>query len=137
MKAVYLDTHVVVWLYTNDTINLPKVAKILIESNDLFICPMVFLELQYLKEIGRIKCTPNELVEDLRGKIELQIDDLPFEVAARRASEIQWTRDPFDRLISGSALARSYPLITKDANILENLPLAIWDIPRTLVHIIA
>jgi len=134
MKSIYLDTHVVIWLYTDDAINLPEVAKILIESNDLLICPMVFLEIQYLKEIGRINCGPNEMIEDLRGKIDLQIDELPFEIVARRATEIHWTRDPFDRLIAASALSRSYPLITKDVSILTHLSLAVWDTPKTLVH---
>lgn len=137
MKAVYLDTHVVIWLYADNAKDLPEIAKVLIESNELLISPMVILEMQFLKDIGRINCSHHEIIEDLQAKIELQVDDLPFEIAARKATEIQWTRDPFDRLIVASCLARSYPLITKDRIILENLPLAIWNTPKSLVHIMA
>lgn len=134
MKAVYLDTHVVIWLYSGATENLPDVSKALIESCELLICPMVILEVQYLKEIGRINCSSYEVIEELRAKVELQVDDLPFEIITRKAIEITWTRDPFDRLIAASSLARSYPLITKDTNLLEQFPLAIWDIQKPLVQ---
>lgn len=127
IKTVFLDTHVVVWLFSGLTNKLSGAAQTLIESNDVCICPMVILEMQYLKEIGRINVDSNEIISDLRAKIGLLVDDLPFEIVARRAAEIGWTRDPFDRLIAASAIARGYPLITKDTSILKNLPLAIWD----------
>lgn len=137
MKVIYLDTHVVIWLYTDDAQSFPDVAKVLIENNDLIICPMVMLEIQYLKEIGRINCSAKEVIDDLRAKIDLQVDDLPFEIAVSRAMEIQWTWDPFDRLIAASSIARSYPLVTKDRTLLDHLPLAIWDTSKSLGHLIA
>ncbi len=127
IKTVFLDTHVVVWLFSGLTNKLSESAQTLIELNDLCICPMVILEMQYLKEIGRINVDSSEIISDLQAKIGLLVDDLPFEIVARRAAEIGWTRDPFDRLIAASAIARGYPLITKDTSILKNLPLAIWD----------
>ena len=51
MKGLYLDTHVVIDLYSGNIKRLPNIVKNLIELKDLFICPMVFLEIQYLKEI--------------------------------------------------------------------------------------
>jgi len=135
MKAIYLDTHVVVWLFSGLRDKLPEVAKIMIESNDLFICPIVILEIQFLKEIGRINYSAQEILEDLLIKIELKTDDLPFEIAIKKAIEIPWTRDPFDRVITASSIARSFPLITKDQNILSNYPLAIWNVPRPLAHL--
>lgn len=127
IKTVFLDTHVVVWLFSGLTNKLPEAVQTLIESNDVCICPMVILEMQYLKEIGRINVDSSEIMSDLQAKIGLLVDDLSFELVARRAAEIGWTRDPFDRLIAASAIARGYPLITKDASILKNLSLAIWD----------
>ncbi len=134
MEAIYLDTHVVVWLYTDDVERLPETAKILIESNDLLICPIVQLEIQYLKEIGRINCSSKEIIEDLQIKIDLKVDDLPFETVVKKATEINWTRDPFDRIIAASSLARSYPLITKDSILLQHLSTAIWDRPKAIIH---
>lgn len=46
-------------------------------------------------------------------------------VAAARG--LQWTRDPFDRLIVGSALAQGAHLVTCDERILANYRLAIWE----------
>lgn len=51
---IFLDTHVVVWLYSGKIDMLSKKASDLIENGDLFISPAVTLELQYLKEVKRI-----------------------------------------------------------------------------------
>jgi PIN domain nuclease of toxin-antitoxin system len=42
------------------------------------------------------------------------------------AADLFWTRDPFDRLIAAHAIVANAPLITADAAIRENLPLATW-----------
>ena len=126
IKAVFLDTHVVVWLFSGLIDKLPERVKQLIESNDICICPIVMLEIEYLKEIGRINYTMDEIITDLQAKIGLLIDDLPFEIVARKATGIAWTRDPFDRLTVASAVARRYPLITKDKSILDNFTSAVW-----------
>jgi PIN domain nuclease of toxin-antitoxin system len=127
IKTVFLDTHVVVWLFLGTTDKLPQKVKILIESNDVCISPIVILEIQYLQEIGRVNVAANEIISDLQAKIGLLVDDLSFEIVTRKAADISWTRDPFDRLIAASSIARGYPLITKDESILTNLPLAVWD----------
>lgn len=48
---IYLDTHVVVWLYAGLTAKLSDLAKLLINKHELYISPIVRLELQYLYEI--------------------------------------------------------------------------------------
>ena len=53
-SLVYLDTHVVVWLYDALTDRLSKAAVEAIEDNDVVISRMVELELQFLHEIGHI-----------------------------------------------------------------------------------
>jgi len=52
--VIYLDSHIVVWLYTGLTQKLSNLAKELINNNEIFISPIVRLELQYLYEIGRV-----------------------------------------------------------------------------------
>lgn len=126
IKTVFLDTHVVVWLFSGLTDKFPEKIKSLIETNDVCMCPIVILEIEYLKEIGRINCAANDIITDLQAKIGLLIDDLSFEIVTKKATDITWTRDPFDRLIAASTIARGYPLITKDESILNNLKLAIW-----------
>ena len=46
--AIYLDTHVVVWLYAGETSKLSQAAEELINTNDLLISPIVLLEMNYL-----------------------------------------------------------------------------------------
>jgi len=48
--TIYLDTHVVVWLYSGELSLLSEKACQLIEENELLISPLVLLELQYLFE---------------------------------------------------------------------------------------
>jgi PIN domain nuclease of toxin-antitoxin system len=42
------------------------------------------------------------------------------------ATKLDWTRDPFDRMISAQAIVAGAPLLTADRTILANLPLATW-----------
>jgi PIN domain nuclease of toxin-antitoxin system len=44
--VIYLDTHVVVWLYAGDLELLPQEVRELLEGEELVISPMVELELQ-------------------------------------------------------------------------------------------
>ena len=41
--------------------------------------------------------------------------------------EIDWTRDPFDRLIVAQAIAADGFLLTKDRTILNHSVAALWD----------
>ena len=50
---MYLDTHVVIWLYQKDEQRISRLARELIESSDLLVSPMVLLELEYLFETGQ------------------------------------------------------------------------------------
>ncbi len=51
---VYLDTHVVVWLYAGLTERLSRQARTLINEQDLLISPTGRLELHYLYESDRV-----------------------------------------------------------------------------------
>ncbi len=50
----FLDPHVVVWLHSNHLSKFSEKAKNHLETHDLFISPMVMLELQYLFEIKKL-----------------------------------------------------------------------------------
>jgi PIN domain nuclease of toxin-antitoxin system len=54
VETVYLDTHVLVWLFSGDMDNFSPKAIDLIENRELLVSPMVLLELEYLHEIGRL-----------------------------------------------------------------------------------
>lgn len=123
---IYLDTHVVLWLYEGLIKKLPKAASQAIDENDLLISPIVRLELQYLHEIKRSTKPAGTILADLRAQIGVTVCDLPFDQVVRKASEFSWTRDPFDRLIVAQSLCRNSRLLTKDRGIRKYAPLAFW-----------
>ena len=51
----YLDTHIVVWLYRGDVELLSRNAREQVQNDDLLVSPAVVLELEYLKEIERLR----------------------------------------------------------------------------------
>ena len=124
---IYLDTHVVVWLYAGRVEQIPERARNAIRENELLISPMVLLELQYLHEIGRVSELPGAVIEALEEELGLRMCEVPFSQVARRALEQSFTRDPFDRLIVSQAALRGLPLVTKDRMIHENYSESIWD----------
>ncbi len=124
---IYLDTHVVVWLYAGMIERLSPDAKHLINEHDLYISPIVRLELEYLFEIGRITCHADSILTDLSERIGLTVCPKEFNTVMGQALRYAWTRDPFDRVIVAQAAAVSQnQLLTKDRRILENYGKAVW-----------
>lgn len=123
---IYLDTHVVVWLYGGQTDRLSANAKSLINNHDLYISPIVVLELQYLFEIERITKQSQTVVSDLSKAIGLKVCDKKFYPIVIFAEQFSWTRDPFDRLIVAQAALNDNLLLTKDQTILTHFKSAIW-----------
>jgi len=123
---IYLDTHVVVWLYAGRTDLLPPETRSLIDANDLRISPVVSLELQYLYETGRTAETAAPVLDLLAREIGLQRCDLPFADVVDASLQESWTRDPFDRLIVAQSRLRGAPLLTKDRSIHEHFDEAVW-----------
>ena len=87
---------------------------------------MVVLELQYLREIGRIRHRPMRVIAALRADLGLSLSDLPFAAVAARAQTFSWTRDPFDRLIAAQAALARARLVTRDEVIRRKFRLALW-----------
>jgi PIN domain nuclease of toxin-antitoxin system len=125
--VIYLDTHVVVWLYSGNIKLLSSKALELIESNDvLYISPIVYLELKFLYEIGRIKVSPAEILESLSASIGLSVCDKSFLQVISESISLEWTRDPFDRIIVANAIVNDAILVTKDSRIQANYSKACW-----------
>jgi len=123
---IYLDTHVAAWLFAGKTDALPQRARARIEENDLLISPAAILELQYLYEIERV-AEPAQVVLDALGQeIGLKVCDLPFPRVAGAALSLGWTRDPFDRFIVAQASVQGAALLTKDRDIHDHYPHAVW-----------
>jgi PIN domain nuclease of toxin-antitoxin system len=125
--VISLDTHVAVWLHAGELERLPKSLRRKLEGDQLVICPIVLLEMEYLREVNRLTVSSDEIFADLAADVGLRICDHAFAPIVRAAVRQTWTRDPFDRIIVAHALAAGYPLATKDDSIRENFSLAIWD----------
>ncbi len=123
---IRLDTHVMVWLYTGEVERFSDAARAVLEDDDLVISPIVELELTYLHEIGRLAVGGPSIASDLRERIGLAGSSQQVAAVVAASDQLSWTRDPFDRLIVGDAMAAGCRLLTKDATIREHFPLAVW-----------
>ncbi len=126
-SVIHLDTHAVVWLAAGEVGRFAPFVQPLIQQRGCAVSPMVRMELDYLHDIGRIKVPGGEILDDLRSKIGLVVDQTAFESIVVEARKLIWTRDPFDRLICANARVAAAWLLTKDAPILTNEATAFWD----------
>lgn len=96
------------------------------EAQVVAVSPVVELELTYLYEIGRVSEPASAPLSALRRTLGLQVADASLAELVQAATDLSWTRDPFDRLIAAHAIIANAPLVTADETILEHLPLATW-----------
>jgi PIN domain nuclease of toxin-antitoxin system len=127
VPLIYLDTHVVAWLFAGRLNLLPGPLRETLDGSDLLISPIVRLELEFLFEIQRTAHPARTVIDSLQREIGLRVCDLPFASVAAAAVEQSWTRDPFDRLVVGQAAVRQMPLASKDQAIRAHYAGAVWD----------
>ena len=125
--VVYLDTHVVVFLYSGLINKIGKKARTAIEKSEIRISPIVAMELQYLYETERTTVPAEPVISELAETVGLAVCDMNFIDICFKALEVSWTRDTFDRLIVAHAMIADAPLITKDRFIRRKYPNALWD----------
>ena len=88
---------------------------------------MAFLELEYLRELGKTKFPARDLLEKVSHETNLRLCELPFSEIANAALDEKWTRDPFDRLIVANAKANGFAwLISADEEIARHYPRTVW-----------
>lgn len=124
---IYLDTHVVSWLYQGELAKLSKTARRRLDSGeDLVISPIVVLELQFLFEIGRVTRPARQVLAYLKENLGLQECQKPFSRVVEAARAQTWTRDPFDRIIAGQASLDQDILLTQDETMRKHYRRAAW-----------
>jgi PIN domain nuclease of toxin-antitoxin system len=126
MTKLYCDTHVLVWLYSKALDQFSRHAIKVIETHELLVSPMVCLELDYLREVKKISVQGRKIIEELSSSIGLKICEASFNDVIAVASDLSWTRDPFDRLIVAQAKLQKAPLLTRDQTIRDIYSRAIW-----------
>lgn len=123
---IYLDTHIVVWLYQKDRNRFTPETLALIDKEELLISPMVELEIEYLFEIDKINIRAEIILDYLKDKTGLKVCENSFSSIVQKATSMKWTRDPFDRIITAHAAIGDSILITKDKQIRKHYPGAFW-----------
>ena len=123
----FLDTHAAVFLWEGRIEAFGPGARRVLSLEPLRISPIVRLELQYLREIGRIAVAPDEIIGglELDCGVELARDLLDAVVA--RAMALVWTRDPFDRLLVAHAALHDAHFVSRDRTVRDHYALAVWD----------
>jgi PIN domain nuclease of toxin-antitoxin system len=123
----YLDTHVAVWLYAGRLDRLSQPAKTEIDAQDLLLSPIVLMELEYLRQRKRVARGPVEVFQYLNATFGVGLCHYPFPAVALEGIGLNWTNDPFDRIIVAQAKANdNAPLITADAAIRRHYKRAVW-----------
>jgi PIN domain nuclease of toxin-antitoxin system len=117
MKALLLDTHVVIWWLISPQ-RLSRRAYALIERADISVSVISIWEMLLKRGHGKLKLPAG----DLPTLIEAQgFRILPLSVAhVVAAADLSGLHaDPDDRMIVGTAHAEGMILLTRDAQILE------------------
>jgi PIN domain nuclease of toxin-antitoxin system len=124
--VIYLDANAVIALDRKEMDRFSRRAEKALEvQDDIRVSPIVILELEFLREIKRVKKAAEIIIDELAAEIGLRVCDTPFHLVIRKAVEERWTRDPFDRLIVAQARVHSAPLLTLDTVILQHYPHAL------------
>ena len=113
-KTYALDTHALVfWLLDPSKLSAKTRAILRGTGNRFCISTACILEIQYLIEIGRIETEIGEVLSYIQREhaFFLQPFDEMVLLETLAASE---HRDPFDRIILGTAKAYNLPIITRN-----------------------
>jgi PIN domain nuclease of toxin-antitoxin system len=122
----FLDTHVALWVFSGRTSLLSQRARRRLERDALFVSPMVILEIDLLREIGRVHEAGDTIVKDLELRLGLQVSTAAFREVIVLAGSQSWTLDPFDRIIVAQASLEGATLLTKDGSMRDHYSRAIW-----------
>jgi PIN domain nuclease of toxin-antitoxin system len=113
--TLLLDTHFLIWLVLRSKRlgEFPWIDR----YRPWGVSPVSFLEIQFLAEIGRLSVRNPEFVTAVMDDARFRVDDVPLGTVIRHALRLDWTRDPFDRLLVAHSAARRIALCTLDRRI--------------------
>ncbi len=121
---VLLDTHILLWVLTDDP-KLSNKAKKLIESAaEIYISAATFWEMAIKVGLGKLTVDLEEIREYCldSGFVELPIT-LEHAIAVKDLEHHH--KDPFDRLIVATAMSEPMKLLTADPQVAQYTSLAI------------
>lgn len=125
-ELVYLDTHVVAWLYQGLVEKFNPYTIEMMNNAELRVSPIVAVELDEWYKQGKINQSSDEILNELHDRIGLQLCDQSFSNVSKEAKKHRWAKNMFDRLIVASASFSDASLISKDAYMHVNYAGTIW-----------
>lgn len=110
--TVLLDTHFLIWI----VLESKRLANFswLDRYRPWGVSPVSFLEIQFLAEVGRLSVTNPQFINTVSNDRRFIVDDLSLDALVSHSLELDWTRDPFDRLLVAHSLARRVAFCTTD-----------------------
>ena len=113
--TLLLDTHFLIWL----VLGSKRLAEFpWIERHQPWgVSPVSFLEIQFLAEIGRLSVRNPEFTGAVMEDPRFTVDDIPLLTVIRHGLRLNWTRDPFDRMLVAHSMARRIPFCTVDRRV--------------------
>ncbi len=115
---ILLDTHAAIWILSGNR----RVLGLLASGRPLVLSPVSVLEIRFLLEAGKVRIAETDWERRIVQDPRFRLDDVKIAEIVASAAGLAFTRDPFDRLIAGHAIARGYRLATADSNLLDHLP---------------
>lgn len=114
---ILLDTNAVLWALAGNS----RAAPLLAQERSLRLSPVSLLEIRFLVEVGKLRLAPGRSVAEIANDSRWKLDSPSSARLFAAALELDWTRDPFDRLIVAHARYRRWRLATGDRVLQERL----------------
>ena len=126
--TLLLDTHFLIWL----VVGSGRLAEFpwLDRYRPWGVSPVSFLEIQFLAEVGRLSVRNPEFTGTVMDDSRFTVDDVGLVALVRRGLRLDWTRDPFDRLLAAHSLARRVPLCSLDRRVRSHHRLVVEELVR-------
>jgi PIN domain nuclease of toxin-antitoxin system len=114
---ILLDTNAVLWALADN----PRAAPLFAQRQSLRLSPVSLLEIRFLVEVGKVTLTPGRSVAEIADDPRWRLDSPSSARLFAAAFDLEWTRDPFDRLLVAHARYRRWRLATGDRLLQERL----------------
>jgi PIN domain nuclease of toxin-antitoxin system len=107
-----LDTHFLIWL----VLGSKRLAEFpwLDRYRPWGVSPISLLEIQFLAEVGKLSVRNPEFTDTVMTDARFIVDDISLISLVYQAIAVDWTRDPFDRLLVAHSAFRNLPFCTTD-----------------------
>lgn len=121
---VLLDTHILLWVLTDDAKLSSKARKLIENAAEIYISAATFWEMAIKVGLGKLTVDLNEIRESCldSGFVELPITS-EHAIAVKDLEHHH--KDPFDRLIIATAMSEPMKLLTADPQVAQYTSLAI------------